>query len=65
MVIIFSIRFRRRLKSRRSGPSALSIPRRLPMSAVLTVLVSSVAVMKAGRKMATPMTSRIQLLKLS
>ena len=35
------------------------------MSALLMVLVSRVAVMKAGRKMATPMTSRIQLVKLS
>lgn len=35
------------------------------MSVLFMVLVSSVAAMKAGRKMATPITSRIQLAKLS
>ena len=50
VIISFSTRSRRRLKSLRRGPSALSVLCRFLMSALLMVLVSRVAVMKAGRK---------------
>ena len=54
---------RRRLNGRRMGPSSLSISRRLFMSDLLMVLVSRMAMTKAGRKINRPMIRLIQLLK--
>lgn len=65
MVISFSTMFSRKLSGWLRGPSSLSIALMLSMSCLLIVFVISMLMRKVDRKIVMPMTSFIQLLKLS